>query len=206
MRVSEKFKLIACKLEKVGSTNIARVLYALDHLSTYNNSNKILQPQGRKQGFLEKTNEIRTYTKFMFVRDPLERLLSAYRDRKPKAFFAISQRISFRKYLEALLSRPEKKLNKHVTSFNSRCQPCVIKYDFIGLLENFEPDMKTILRSVGADNAIILPKRSQTGYQKENSAEVLKQYLADVPKITIQKIYERYYLDYYLFGFKKPEL
>ena len=38
--ISEDFKLIGCKLLKVGSTNIRRLLYTLDNLNTLNDTNE----------------------------------------------------------------------------------------------------------------------------------------------------------------------
>ena len=213
MFVSENFKLIACRLFKVGSTNIGRVIYALDHLTDYSNIGEIDKRKARKGALLNtrtmavdlESNKMKTYTKFMFVRDPLERLLSAYRARNPHGIFKKWKRLSFRKFLNLILDKPDEKSNLHFVSFSRMCHPCVINYDFIGLLDNYERDMRQILRSVGAENAVILPKRNQTGYTHKKTGEVLKRYLKDVPKATIQKIYERYYLDYYIFGFKKPE-
>ena len=214
MRISAKFKLAACKLEKVGSTNIARVFYLLEHMSGVNisDANTIAGARARnrvpigkyKNTTVFESDDYGLYTKFMFVRDPLERLLSAYRDRHPHGFFKNKKDPSFKSFLENILNTPDMKLNPHVASFNRKCRPCEIKYDFVGLLDNFETEMKNILRSVGVEQAIILPKRNQTGYE-EKSSDVLRRYLQSVPKTTIKKIYQRYYFDYFLFGFKKPD-
>ena len=115
-------------------------------------------------------------------------------------FFKKSKEIDFRKYLDVVLSIPDNRIDRHVASFNRLCKPCLINYDFIGLLENFEPVMRRILRKVGAEKLIVLPTRNQT-YKQEKSSDVLRRYLKDVPKTTVQKIYERFYLDYYLFDF-----
>ena len=45
--VSEDFKLIGCKLLKVGSTNIRRLLYTLDNLSTLNDTNESNKKESR---------------------------------------------------------------------------------------------------------------------------------------------------------------
>ena len=65
--------------------------------------------------------------------------------------------------------------------------------------------MKTILKSVGAAEHVTLPQRNQTGYGQNKSDEVLQAHLKDVPKSLIRKIYEKYYWDYFLFGFAKPD-
>ena len=211
---SERFKLIACKNFKVGSTNIARVLTTLEHLPerTISNSNKVGKGRARQSAKLETINKteesleilFKSYKKFMFVRDPLERLLSAYRDHRPGGWFKANG-ITFKDYLEQLVRVPDRKINYHVVSFTRMCNPCRIKYDFIGLMDNYETDMRKILKSVGADKYVILPHRNQTGYGLNKSKGVLKAHLKDVPKSLIRKIYEKYYWDYFLFGFAKPD-
>ena len=210
--ISERFKLIACKVFKVGSTNIARVLYTLDHLSEQTDSNKVSKGRARSTAILEKENKteenleilFKSYKKFMFVRDPLERLLSAYRDHRPPGWFKPNG-ITFKDYLEQLVTVPDRKMNFHMVSFTRMCNPCRLKYDFIGLTDSYEKDMGNILKSVGADKYVILPHRNQTGYGQNKSDEVLQAHLKDVPKSVIRKIYEKYYWDYFLFGFAKPD-
>ena len=208
--ISSQYKLMACKNFKVGSTNIARILYTLDHLSERSDSNRIGKGRARQSVHLENTNQlekiVRSYTKFLFVRDPLERILSAYNDNRPGGLFKNRiNRISFGDYLEWLTTVPDKKVNPHVVSFTRMCNPCRIHYDFIGSMDTFETDMKNILRSVEADKLVVLPERNQTGYGQNKTAEKLQKYLKDVPKYVIQKVYEKFYWDYFLFGFPKPD-
>ena len=62
-------------------------MYTLDHLSEKTDSNKISKGKARHNAVFEKKyetaekfeTEFKSYKKFMFVRDPLERLLSGYR-------------------------------------------------------------------------------------------------------------------------------
>ena len=226
--ISKRFKLIACKNFKVGSTNIARVLYTLDNLSKHNNSNQIgtfKARLGAMVGTKIKSTAaleilLKSYTKFVFIRDPIERLLSAYRDHRPRQWFKPAYRdnrpstrfkkskkafITFRSYLERLVAIPDRLQNDHMISYTRMCNPCQIKYDFIGFIDTFETDMRTILSSVGADKYIILPNRTKTGYDQTKTNTILQYWLKDLPKPLIQKIYENYYWDYFLFGFTKPD-
>ena len=210
--ISDRFKLIACKNFKVGSTNIARVLYTLDHLSGQHDANRIKGGRARHMAKLEnktldKLNTLlNSYTKFMFIRDPLERLLSAYRDNRPNGWFRDKQnKMRFRSFLEKLITIPDSEVNPHIVSFTRNCNPCRVKYDYIGSMDNYETDMGNILKSVGAKQYVILPHRNQTGYAQKETDDVLQLYLKDVPKYLIQKVYEKYYWDYFLFGFPKPD-
>ena len=210
---SDRFKLIACRVFKVASTNIGRVMYALDHLEEEKDSNKIQKGTARHNSALEKKyyntesfeTEFKSYVKFMFVRDPLERLLSAYRDKSPYKMFESNAIISFTEFLEKVLSIPDEVINKHLVSFTRLCSPCSIKYDFIGSVDNFNEDMREILELVNAPKYVILPERDQTGYLTEQSSDILQNYLKDIPKSIVKRIYEKYYWDYFLFGFNKPD-
>ena len=148
--------------------------------------------------------EFKSYKKIMFVRDPLERLLSGYRAKLPHGWFK-SNEITFKDYLEKVEAIPDKLIDKHVVSFIRMCSPCKIKYDFIGFVDSYDEDMRTILNSVDAAKHLTLPERNQTGYSKSKSSEALQTYLKDVPKSLVRKIYGKYYWDYFLFGFTKPD-
>lgn len=207
---SDQYKLIGCKITKVGSTNMARVMYTLDHLSETNNTNKVAKGKARRwtintandKDLTELRDKLKTYTTFMFVRDPVERLMSAYRDKRPVYWF--KKKITFTKYLQMVLRTPDGMLNKHLISFNKLCKPCSTNYDFIGLLDNFEEDMRKILRSIAAEGRIVLPVRNKTGYKNKKSSSVMFHYRRNIPKDILKQIYEKYYVDYFLFGFPKP--
>ena len=208
--ISERFKLIACKVFKVGSTNIARVLYTLDHMSENTDSNKVKKGRARHNALMEKINnteenfetQFNSYKKFMFVRDPLERLLSAYRDNRPSPWFK-PYGMTFKDYLEKILTIPDSEIDLHMVSFTRMCNPCRIEYDFIGLMDNYEGDMRKILKSVGADKLVTLPHRNQTGYRHNETNTVFQAHIKDVPKSIVKKIYQKYFWDYFLFGFAK---
>ena len=65
--------------------------------------------------------------------------------------------------------------------------------------------MREILELVNASKYVILPERNQTGYLTEQSRDILQNYLKDVPKSIVKRIYEKYYWDYFLFDFNTPD-
>ena len=185
--ISEDFKLIACKVLKVGSTNIRRVTYTLDHLGTLNDTNQLKKKYTKDwmadirsldgEPLRTMRHKLNTYTKFMFIRDPIERLVSAYRDRKPQWWFKNRQlpasgSLSFNEFLVWVINTPTRYLNKHLKMYSTWCQPCSTNYDFIGRLSNFDEDMGIILESVGAKGLAILPERNQTNYISAKSSDV----------------------------------
>ena len=207
---SDSFKLIGCKLPKVGSTNIRRVMYVLDHLSDFTDVNKISEVKSKSWNIIptefnhsqmtELKWKLSTYTKFMFVRDPIERLVSAYRDSKPGGFFK-AENVSFNEWLVKVSLNST---NRHVKLYSEWCQPCSTKYDFVGQLNNFDDDMNAILEHVGARDLIILPKRERTRYTEAKSSDVIEAFTTNIPRHLLEQIYEKYYMDYFLFGFPRP--
>ena len=76
--IVDRFKLINCKIAKVGSTNIAKTMYTLEHLTETNNNvsekpSKISQHMEKGSSSLnaeqiaELKSKFNTYIKFMFV-------------------------------------------------------------------------------------------------------------------------------------------
>ena len=210
--VSERYKLVACKLKKVGHTSIARTLFALDGENI--DSLNLTQGGGteRREATLNFTNlgmrtaraMIHNYTKFMFVRDPFERLVSGYRDNRPAQWFKPT--LSFHQYALLVLDATSNSAygNPHTHPYVTLCNPCEIKYDYIGMLDNFDSGMRTVLEFVGADKNVVLER--DTFYQKNRTKnELLQKYLKLLPKSVIEKLYVKYFWDYFIFGFPKPD-
>ena len=217
--MSERYKLVACKTKKVAHTNIARVLYTLDNMivGVDKDDTNITGGGGQERrsvgmSFVGKNKksaelEFSQYTKFMFVRDPLERLISAYRDQRPGHWFHSggSKSLSFQAYLLFVLNIPADMTgNRHVASYARMCNPCGVKYDYIGVLDNFDSDMRKILDLVGADKNVV-PQRNQFYRKERTRSEIVQTYIKGVPKALIEKFYVKYYWDYFIFGFPKPE-
>ena len=113
--------------------------------------------------------------------------------------------VNFANFLEKVLAIPDDMTDLHLVLFTRMCKPCSITYDFIGTVDNYDDDMRRILKSVNATKYISIPKRNLTAYRTKKSSEVLQTYLKDVPKSLVRRIYERYYWDYFLFGFTEPD-
>ena len=120
---------------------------------------------------------LRDYFKFMFVRDPLDRLLSAYKDRfllnhsleyfkEGREIFKTfrskeevklygkegSKPIQFEEFLRWVISwKDVAKHNIHWRPYYAHCLPCGIHYDFIGKLEKVAADAKYI-EKIGEEN------------------------------------------------------
>uniref|UniRef100_A0A3Q3G442 Carbohydrate sulfotransferase n=1 Tax=Labrus bergylta TaxID=56723 RepID=A0A3Q3G442_9LABR len=176
------------QVPKVGCSNWKRVLMVLAGRATsvlniphvtahFKNKLRKLEEYGPK-GINQRLN---TYTKVLFVRDPFERLVSAYRDKfenKNDYYHSLFGRpiisryranpsqealrtgdgVTFREFVHYLLD-PQRPVGNdiHWAKMSTLCPPCVIQYDFIGKFENMNSEANFLLRSIGAPQNLSYP-------------------------------------------------
>ncbi|XP_032816593.2 carbohydrate sulfotransferase 8-like isoform X1 [Petromyzon marinus] len=186
--VEDRYRLLYCEVPKVGCTNWKRLLMVLSGAARragevahdaahYANGLRRLDSFGRA----EMERRLATYTKVLFVREPLERLVSAFRDKleRPNPYYqplfgrAILARyranasrealrsgegVTFREFLRYLLD-PRRPLGMdiHWEAATRLCHPCAISYDFVGKFEELEGDANNLLRAVGVPDAVTFP-------------------------------------------------
>ena len=161
---------------------------------------------------------LKAYFKFLFVREPLHRLLSAFKDK----FFAnvtesdiidkcrsdIVKSYRPRDYVRNginLITFPEfikyysdqRTRDHHWRQFDQICHPCLVKYDFIGKLENLSEEGPSLLRMAGLSDKVAFPPI----HQHTSGDEVLK-YYSQIPPDDIKKIGELYVSDFAMFGYE----
>jgi chondroitin 4-sulfotransferase 11 len=175
-------------------------------------------------------NILKTYTKFIFVRHPFERLLSAYRNKLEQHYesskyfqrrygrYIVKQYrpnasqealikgddVSFKEF-SSFLTDKNAVFNEHWKPINDLCQPCLIKYDIIGKYETLQQDAEFVLRHIGQSQIQFpkLPKPSSTMSR-------LQEYFGTLPRDMMQQLQNIYALDFDLFGYdtfkyNKPE-
>ncbi|XP_014677191.1 PREDICTED: carbohydrate sulfotransferase 12-like [Priapulus caudatus] len=168
-------------------------------------------------------------TKFMFVRHPFIRLLSAYRDkiaddaddkgfrksylsRIPKhvgwqhAGGKISTSVSFVQFLNNVLGTPTERLDIHWARMVDVCDPCVINYDFVGKHESMHDDSAELLRRMGLAESIDFPMRNAT-YKTTSSDDVtlMRTYYKKVPLDLARQLHAKYEADFLLFNYTFPD-
>lgn len=132
-------------------------------------------------------------TKFMFVREPFERLLSGYVDKlfSPNAAYwnfigkyivskfrenasnhsaECGHDITFQEFVEYFIysqSTNERRDAHFVPSFE-HCRPCEIEYDYIGKMETFKEDTFHILHKLKLENLVKF-----TNFQNETETDAI---------------------------------
>lgn len=170
---------------------------------------------------------LKKYTKFMFVRHPFERLLSAYknkleqnyigskyfkdrigkyimqnyRTKKNQSGQANGEDITFEEFTNFLLNSEQKGFNEHWKPMHRLCEPCLVKYDFVGKYETLSSDANFILRKIGATN-LSFPQ----ALGSSTTAKQLKKYFGNLPSSKISNLYNIYKLDFKMFSYSLLDL
>ncbi|XP_049684348.1 carbohydrate sulfotransferase 9 isoform X2 [Accipiter gentilis] len=234
--VEDRHKVLYCEVPKAGCSNWKRVLMVLNGLaaSAHNISHDDVH-YGKHLRKLDSYDlkgiytRLNTYTKAIFVRDPMERLVSAFRDKfehansyyHPVFGKAIIKKyrhnaneealktgsgVKFKEFIQYLLdSHRPVGMDIHWEQVSKLCYPCLINYDFIGKFETLEEDANYFLQLVGAPAELKFPKfKDRHSSDERTSAEVVRQYLKELSKEERQLTYDFYYLDYLMFNYTSP--
>ena len=187
--VDDYNKVIYCPVPKVASTNWLRTLLDIQHCRDHSLDLPALMKNGIhehwtiKMAGMKYLNEykkeevmfrLKTYYKFMFIRHPLERLVSAYKDkftkpvnkwskhfhvtmgipiikryRKDPSVYSLSlgDDVKFNEFVRYVIdnANEHKILNPHWRPMIELCDPYHIPYDFTGSFDNFDKDVTTVL-------------------------------------------------------------
>lgn len=234
--VEDKYRVLYCEVPKAGCSNWKRVLMVLNGLASstkdiqhntvhYGNYLKRLDGFDRK-GIYHRLN---TYTKMLFIREPFEKLVSAFRDKfeHPNNYYhpvfgkAIISRyrvnatkealrtgsgVKFKEFIQYLLDvhRPVG-MDIHWDHVNRLCSPCLIDYDFVGKFESMEEDANFFLHLIGAPQNLTFPKfKDRHSNEERTTTKITQQYFAQLSPSQRQQSYDFYYMDYLMFNYSKP--
>ncbi|XP_073495231.1 carbohydrate sulfotransferase 14 [Phyllobates terribilis] len=229
--VNDKYKLLYCYVPKVACSNWKRVLKVLDgRLDSVDARLKM----DHRQDLLflsdlsadQVRHRLQHYYKFLFVREPLERLLSAYRNKfgeikeyqqrygqeivrryrpqPPGATASKGDDVTFPEFLRYLLDEDEEKMNEHWMPIYRLCQPCALHYDFIGSYERLREDAHRVLDAIRAPSYIQFPERQ--AWYKPVTEETLRYHLCHTPAGLLRELLPKYIMDYSLFAYPLPNL
>jgi len=167
----------------------------------------------------------------MFVRHPLERLVSTYRDKFTKLAYYYPQRfgrkivrtvrganaseqslkrghdVKFREMVQYLLdprtthSQDQLLSDNHWRQAHLLCHPCYMHYDFIGHYETLHEDAQAVLQALGVANRVRFPNTDPNNRWKQKTANVSAKILSEISADELRRVKELYAYDFELFGY-----
>ncbi|XP_063970576.1 carbohydrate sulfotransferase 14-like isoform X1 [Lytechinus pictus] len=228
--VDDAHKFIYCFVPKVACSNWKRVIKYMNN-KVPDLETPMKMDHKKDLVFLRDFSEeevryrLKNYYKFMFVRDPTERLLSAYRNkfgenigsynskygpqiikkyRKPGTLIEGSDQsmITFEEFLRFLVDSDYRRMDPHWRPMHELCQPCAMKYDFIGSFEQLSEDATLVINKVRGSSDAYFPARQS--WYKPTTDDKKKQQLNNVHPTYMKQVVDKYARDYILFGYPPP--
>ena len=249
--VDENDKVIFCDIPKVSCTNFKALLAmssvnmnltCVKALNSMLNSDQINNPlevvhsaefmQAAKLKWMTEYSledakyKLDHYYKFVFVRNPFDRLVSAWYNKliEGKDYFHTYLKliksqysnmsdvrnvdfkdldpVTFEEFVKYLVDIAQKKqvFNWHWKSFAATCYPCDIHYDLIGKLETLNEDIKPLLENLAIDDEhISFP--SKTNGPTFKGSRNKSSYLSSLSQSLYKNLVKLYVDDFEMFGY-----
>lgn len=192
--VDDRNRVLYCYVPKVACTNWKRVMLILSGASNKTDPLDIPADSVHRKRVFVKLSDLEpdairhrllTYTKFLFVRHPVERVISAFRNKFEKNYtssayfkkrFGVKIMRKYRKgappqsipnsghgvrfseFVSYLIDINKELFNEHWALVSSLCHPCEVKYDLIGKYETLADDSKYIMDQIGAPPTLHFPE------------------------------------------------
>eukprot|EP00079_Xenopus_tropicalis_P029108 XP_012824242.1 PREDICTED: carbohydrate sulfotransferase 9-like [Xenopus tropicalis] len=217
-------KFIYCEVPKVGCSNWKRIILLLNRTG-----GKFVPQDVHTSPYLKKLSSyspaeqvalLKNYTTVMFTRHPLERLVSAYRDKflhDEATFYTTSvadlikktvrrhgdfeEKISFEEFVSFIVLENPNQRDIHWMPMVELCDPCNIHYDILGKYKTIKQDAAYVLRSIRAPKHL---KYSDTKHHPNESRTnnlITTKYLRSLPRKLLQKLINIYRLDFSMFEY-----
>ncbi|XP_053576817.1 carbohydrate sulfotransferase 11 [Bombina bombina] len=235
--VDDVHGLLYCYVPKVACTNWKRVMMVLTGQGKYKDPTMIPANVAHIPSNLRSLSEfstaeinyrLRNYLKFIFVREPFERLVSAYRNkftrkyntefhkrygtkiierhRRDPSDQALQQGddVTFEEFLYYLVdpaTQREEPFNEHWERVHSLCHPCIVHYDVVGKYETLEDDAQYLLQLIGVGDFVKFPSSSKSTRTTEGMAAG---YFQGLSRFYMRRLFNLYKMDFLLFNYSIP--
>ncbi|ELU07795.1 hypothetical protein CAPTEDRAFT_221358 [Capitella teleta] len=231
--VDHEHELLFCEVPKAGASTLKKLLIQaaplfLPNSSVPRNIHRSLEKFNithPKQSIDALQPILRKYFKFVVVRHPITRLLSAYKDKfydttfLPKISRHIvknyrqkhknaerdsslhPQRPTWVEFADFVGTEYSNVSERHWKTVMELCSPCLIGYDAILKLETLERDVPVVIKHISQHKMVISHENESRGVEGKDS----QSYLRELSQSVIEKLQNVYRHDLDLFGYRFNE-
>ncbi|XP_071545315.1 carbohydrate sulfotransferase 11-like [Panulirus ornatus] len=230
--VSERYQLVWCNVFKAASStwldNFLRMagysgVIVRNHLSSPVELARKVYPRPTSeqlQTYLHQLN----YTSFIIVRDPFQRLLSAYRDKlepKNQSYYRslkcqIKEKHGHRKsphdcqptfseFVNHVIDEDAQGMqpNEHWAPYYRFCSPCQVEFDFILHFESLSVDEAVLLENVSGLAEVVKPQTLHSSHT--DYARVTAEYFSQLTSRQLDGLLKIYLKDFRIFGYSETK-
>lgn len=211
-------KLLFCEVPKAGASTMKRILIRASPLHSTQDSD----PEWDAHKDLKKFNITHptpyfndlkkylngSYFKFILVRHPMSRLLSAYKDKfydsvflpktsqyilrnyrnkssgwdgfNPNKDYVRSNPVTWQEFTDFVAAEYPNGSDRHWKTVQELCSPCLIHYDAILKLETIEDDMEVISKHLGGNRVQIPTENMSKGMKGKTFRSFFEELSSDV--------------------------
>jgi len=222
---SKPSSLVWCKVPKAGSSTWTYNFLKLAGVDPKQHIHKALRDHYPKQ---DSNRVMKDTFRFMVVRHPFERILSAYRDKLEDLARDLEARDGFyytmygkhivaeyrehrgnrtqqgreptwREFVTYLLNTPVTKFDEHWMPIWMLCSPCIVRYDVIAKMESFSEDTQFTLAQAGLEAKLTVEWKHRTG--TGGSSDTIAEYFSQLTQSEVAALFRKYQLDFELYGY-----
>ncbi|KAJ9591566.1 hypothetical protein L9F63_001920 [Diploptera punctata] len=222
MLIDRNYEVAWCPVYKAGSSTWLYVFAAMGEILTPINLHKLntgktqINELARKAYpkapvTRERVELLSQITRFIIVRHPFERILSAYRDklehRKNREFYykkygyEIQQEPTFEEFLKFIVKT--KKFDEHWRPFYIECAPCELNYQYILKMESL--DTEQIYFATKFNLLQFLPNITNSNPVGRTHLDIAKNYYSQISKQLLGAVYLLYEMDFRLFDYSPQQ-
>ncbi|XP_067420862.1 carbohydrate sulfotransferase 9-like [Emydura macquarii macquarii] len=147
--VSTKLDFLYCQVPAIGLESWEWLLEVLEEKADVTLQVPVLHP--RQHGPQKQLSEynlramedmLRSYTKVLFVRDPFQRLISAYMQ-------GLAGGLTFKEFIQRILNTGPQNASVEWKPLVSLCRPCLIQYDYVMMFGFFNREVLHLMHRMG---------------------------------------------------------
>lgn len=136
---------------------------------------------------------LKSYTKVIFIREPFQRLISAY-------MHGLAEGLTFKEFIQYILDRGSKNASTEWKPLVHLCRPCLIQYDSVILFGFLDSEVRHLMHRAGLPGHIQFPEFIDSKIQWTYSW-LEEQMLSELSLMQRQQLCHYFRLDFAAFHF-----